>query len=121
MPNYTIEELNEALRVVTSTIRKCEDMQPKFAEGTPQHTLLRNRIKALHIAKSLIEGKPVADKYSMEELREALAPVSSIIRKCEKARSKFAEGTTQHARYDGILRAMHVSKSLIREEMDRKR
>jgi len=74
----------------------------------------------LQIAKSLIEGESVADKHSMEELRKALAPISSIIGKCEKARSKFAEGKTQHARYDGILRAMHVAKSLIREEMDRK-
>lgn len=54
MDKYTREELVEALRVVSSTISKCEKMQLKFAEGTSQHTLLKNRIKAMYISKSLI-------------------------------------------------------------------
>ena len=29
-------------------------MQLKFADGVPQHTLLKNRIKAMYISKSLI-------------------------------------------------------------------
>jgi len=44
-------------RVVSSTISKCEKFQPKFAVGTSQHTLLKNRIKALYISKSLITGE----------------------------------------------------------------
>jgi len=32
----------------------CEKIQPKFHEGTSQHTLLKNRIKALYISKALI-------------------------------------------------------------------
>ena len=54
MQEYTREELREALQVVTSTISNCEKIQPKFHEGTSQHTLLKNRIKALYISKSLI-------------------------------------------------------------------
>ncbi|MDU1350534.1 hypothetical protein [uncultured Clostridium sp.] len=54
MNKYTKEELIEALRVVSSTISKCEKIQPQFAEGTSQHTLLKNRIKAMYISKSLI-------------------------------------------------------------------
>lgn len=54
MDNYTDEELTEALQVVSSTISKCEKIQPKFAEGTSQHTLLKNRVKAMYISKSLI-------------------------------------------------------------------
>ena len=37
MEKYTREELIEALRVVSSTISKCEKFQPKFAVGTSQH------------------------------------------------------------------------------------
>jgi hypothetical protein len=48
---YTNEELNEALRQVALTISKCEKMQGKFAEGTSQCSLLRNRIKAMVISK----------------------------------------------------------------------
>lgn len=54
MEKYTREELGEALRVVSSTISKCEKIQPKFAEGTSQHTLLKNIIKAMYISKVLI-------------------------------------------------------------------
>ena len=52
---YTKEELQEALRAIASTISKCEKVQPKLKEGTPQHTLLIRRIKALQIASALIQ------------------------------------------------------------------
>lgn len=52
---YTKEELQEALRAIASTISKCEKVQPKLKEGTPQHTLLKRRIKALQIASALIQ------------------------------------------------------------------
>lgn len=54
MENYTKEELEEALKAIDSTIRKCEKVQPKLKEGTPQHTLLIRRIKALQISSTLI-------------------------------------------------------------------
>ncbi len=55
MDAFTREELEEALRAIESTIRKCEKVQPKLKEGTPQHTLLVRRIKALNIACALIQ------------------------------------------------------------------
>ena len=54
MDKFTKEELEEALRAIASTISKCEKVQPKLKQGTSQHTLLIRRIKALHIASSLI-------------------------------------------------------------------
>lgn len=113
MDKYTKEELLKALTVVSSTICKCEKAQLKFAEGTSQHTLLKNRIKAMHISKLIIIDEDVTDKYSKEELTEALPPVSSIISKCEKAQLKFVEGTPHHTRLNNIIKAMNISKSLI--------
>lgn len=55
MEDYTKEELEEALRAIDSTIRKCEKVQPKLKEGTSQHTLLIRRIKALNISSVLIK------------------------------------------------------------------
>ena len=55
MESYTKEDLEEALRAIDSTIRKCEKVQPKLKEGTSQHTLLIRRIKALNIASVLIK------------------------------------------------------------------
>lgn len=118
MNEYTIEELGEALQVVASTISNCEKMQLKFAEGTSQHTLLKNRIKALYISKALITDEGITSKYTKEELTEALPPVSSIISKSEKAQLKFAEGTSHHTRLKKIIKAMYISKALIEDEIN---
>ncbi|AFM42399.1 hypothetical protein Desaci_3514 [Desulfosporosinus acidiphilus SJ4] len=117
---YSREELAEASRVVSSTISQCEKIQPKFAEGTSQHGLLKNRIKAMYISKSLIADESSMNKYSKEELIEAVRPVSSIISKCEKAQLKFAEGTSHHTRFRNILKAMYISKSLITDEINKR-
>ena len=120
MDKYSKEELIQALRVVSSTISNCEKIQPKFAEGTSQHTLLKNRIKAMYISKSLIIDENVMDKYTKEELIQALPPVSSIISKCEKAQLKFEEGTSHHKRLESIIKAMYISKSLIIYEISKR-
>lgn len=120
MDKFTREELTEALRVVSSTIIKCEKMQLKFAEGTSQHTLLKNRIKAMYISEALITNENIMDKYTKEELIEALRPVSSIISKCEKAQLKFDEGTSHYTRFKSIIEAMYVSKALIADEISKR-
>jgi len=141
MDNYTNEELTEALLEVSSTINKCEKMQGKFIEGTSQHSLLRNRIKAMHISKLLIvnelskieqtldnragdvvqkcefERKNVLVHYTKKELTEARPPVVSVINKCEKAQGKFIEGTSHHTRLKKIIKAMYISKSLIEDQL----
>lgn len=48
------EELEEALRSLDSTLSKCEKVLPKLKVGSPQHTLLVRRIKALQISLALI-------------------------------------------------------------------
>jgi len=51
---FTRAELTEALRAITSTISKCEKVQPKLRPGSSSHTLLVRRIRALQIAAALI-------------------------------------------------------------------
>ncbi|SEW55821.1 hypothetical protein [Chitinophaga arvensicola] len=116
---YTKEELLAAKEVLSSTISKCEKIQPKFKEGTSQHTLLRNRIKAMYISKSLIMGERI-EKYTKDELLAALPPISSIISKCEKAQLKFEEGTAHYNSFRKTIGAMYVSKSLVVNEIDRR-
>ena len=53
---YTDEELEKSLQVIASVIKNCEKMLLKFKEGTSQHSLLRNRIKALNISQCLISN-----------------------------------------------------------------
>ena len=107
-------------QIVSSTISRCEKTQPKFVEGNSQHTLLKNRIKAMYISKSMITDKKVMDKYTKEELIEALRAVSSIISKCEKAQLKFAEGSFHHTCFKYMIKAMNISKSLITDEISKR-
>lgn len=120
MDKYTRKEMAEALGVVSSTIVKCEKFQLKFEEGTSQYSLLRNRIKALYISKALITGENIIDTYTKKELVEALAPITSIIRKCEKPIQKFEEGTSNYTRFKKIIDAMNISKSLITKEISKR-
>ena len=54
-PNcFARDDLQEALRAFASMISKTETTQVKFSPGTSQHTLARNRLKALRIASALI-------------------------------------------------------------------
>lgn len=125
MDNYTNEALTSALREVSSTISKCEKMQGKFAEGTSQCTLLRNRIKAMGISKVLIESElsqkeQMTDslgQYTKEELTEALRPVVSVISKCEKTQVKFDQGTSHHRRLENLIKAMDISRGLIEDQL----
>ncbi len=117
MDNYTNAELENALQVVSSAISRCEKAWPKFAEGTSQHTLLKNRIKALTIAKFLLTQDAGIGGYRKDELTDALRPISSIISKCETAQRKYAAGTPPYKRFAGMIRAMSVSKSLIEAEI----
>jgi len=55
MEGYTQQELTEALRAVNSIIHKCEKAQEKFPQGNSHHTLLKNRLKAMYISRSLLE------------------------------------------------------------------
>jgi hypothetical protein len=54
MSDFEKKDLEDALRAVNSIISKCEKAQEKFQEGNSQHTLLKNRLKAMYISKSLL-------------------------------------------------------------------
>ena len=114
------EDMEEALQAIASMIDRSEKSQKKFAQGTSQHTLLKNRIKALNIASSLITKKlaesDVADNFSEEDLQRTLAPIASLISKSEKAQQKLTQGTWQHSMLDGNLKALHMALPLLTEE-----
>ena len=56
MDNYTPDELQEALQPIASLISKSEKAQQKLAPGMWQHTMLRDNLKALHIARADDQG-----------------------------------------------------------------
>lgn len=102
MMEFSKEELEKAITFLSSTIINCERMQLKFSEGTSQHSLLKNRIKALYISKALLSGDKTTN-YISKDLREALSPIVSIINKTTKAQSKYEKGSSQFNRFQHII------------------
>lgn len=53
-------------------------------------------------------------EYSDDELREALAPIASLISKSERAQQKLAPGTWQHAMLRDNIKALRLASALMR-------
>jgi hypothetical protein len=120
MEKLAKRDIENALRIVSATIYKCERAKLKFNEGTSQHTLLKNRINALYISKALLTGENRIEEFSTQELLDAVRPVSSIISKCEKAQTKFSEESSYFIRLKEIINAMVISKEFILNEIDKR-
>lgn len=120
MNTYSQEELQNALKIISSSISNCEKIHTKFPEGTSQHSLLVNRIKSLKISKSLIENDDNIQTYTKYDLEKAFPPVISIIHKTEKAQSKFDEGSTQFKRLSSLIKAMYIANTFITNEISKR-
>ena len=117
MMEFSKEELEKAISLLSSTIINCEKMKLKFLEGTSQHSLLKNRIKALYISKFLLSGDKTTN-YTSQDLREALPPIVSIINKTTKAQSKYEKGSSQFNRFQHIIQSMLISKTFIDSQIN---
>ena len=119
MNNQPQSDLSEALKVISSTIRNCEKMLPKFDAGSSQNTLLQNRLQAMYIAKALIlEDR--SRQYSKEDLVNALQPIASILRKCRAGQEKHAVESPTFVRFQKIIDAMTIAQTLIETEIKNK-
>lgn len=113
MDKYSKTEISDALKIISSTISKCEKMLPKFEAGSSQHSLLQNRLKAMYISKALILDEPVDPQYSKADLENALLPVNSILQKCITGQEKHPLGTPTFVRLQKIIDAMNIAKTFI--------
>ena len=59
--NFSEQDLQKAHLALSSIASKCEKSSEKLKEGTPQYSLMRNRLKALHIALTLINKELMTD------------------------------------------------------------
>ncbi len=116
------KEREEALRSIADMIARSEKVQVKFAPGTSQHTLQKNRIHALRVAEALVKQQPAdcasAGAYTTEELARAQAPLDSLVSKSEKARQKLAPGSWQHNMLSDNLKALHLAGSLLAKALE---
>ena len=117
MDDFTRKDMEEALRAMALMIDRTEKAKEKFVQGTSQYTLQKNRLEALNIA-SLLILKELADSnvmnhYTKGDIEKALAPISSLISKSEKAQKKLAKGTWQHTMLSNNLKALYIALQLL--------
>ena len=118
MSNIKIES-DKALEVITSFIKRCEKAQLKFNAGTSQHTLLKNRLNALHISKALLFQEDT-EYIGNHDLKSALTPIASIISKCKKAQDKYSEDSVQYKQYINLIDAMILAEMAIINEINKR-
>jgi len=112
--NFTKEDLQEALRPIASLISKSEKAQQKLASGTWQHSMLRDNLKALHVAYALMNKEADdTNSFTPVDLQEALRVFTSMISKTEKSQVKFSPGTSQHTLARNRLKALRIASALI--------
>ena len=107
--------MNEILNFLDHTRELEEKFLPKFPEGTSQHSLLKNRIRALQTARELISGE---GRPSREELEFALPRIESMIHKMSKARDKYEPGSRNYKRFDPTVQAMKQVRTVIMQAME---
>jgi hypothetical protein len=119
--SFTKNELQDAIQPIASLISKSEKAQQKLAPDTWQHRMLRDNLKALHIASVLMNKEPEAQRYfSQDDLHEALHALASMISKTQKAQAKFTPETSQHTLLRNRLKALRIAEALIKVEMDKR-
>ena len=107
--------MNEILNYLDHTRELEEKFLPKFPEGTSQHSLLKNRIRALQPARELISGEGAP---SREELEFALPRIESMIHKMSKARDKYEPGSRNYKRFDPMVQAMKQVRTAIMQALE---
>ena len=107
--------MNEILNFLDHTRELEEKFLPKFQEGTSQHSLLKNRIRALQTARNLISGE---GRPSREELEFALPRIESMIHKMSKARDKYEPGSRNYKRFDPTVQAMKQVRTAIMQALE---
>lgn len=129
MCNFTEDEMQEALRPISSLMSKSKKAQQKLMPGTWQHTMLNDNIKALRYASVLIsrwsdygdqpERDDMARKPTQDDIQEYLRALAKMIDKTEKTQARFLPGTSQHTLQRNRLKALRIAEALIEAELDK--
>jgi hypothetical protein len=116
--NFTKEDLQEALRPIASLISKSEKAQQKLASGAWQHSMMRDNLKALHVAYALMNKEADdTNSFTRNDLQEALSAFASMISKTEKSQVKFSPGTSQHTLARNRLKALRIASAFISKSL----
>lgn len=108
MPSTPNTMTNDVLTELISTV---QHQVALFPEGSSQHTLQVNRLKALEVALALSHHETV----TLEDVKRAVAPLASLISKSEKALTKLKPDSWQAQR---LNRTLQTLQPLLRQICD---
>lgn len=106
---------------IASMIQRTEMALTKFTPGTAQHSLLTNRLQALEIAGALIAADGGVDDevaYDQPALEKAEAPLTSLLTKSTKSRTKVKAGSWQHKMLDENIAALERALALLTDKLE---
>jgi len=122
MGEQEMKKMTDALQAIEDMLTRSMKMQDKFKVGSPQHTLLVNRINALRIASSILSSEISKDDishfYTKHDLQSASTPLLSIISKSEKAILKVKRDSWQFKMLTDNLQALEIVMAKLREISD---
>lgn len=118
--NKPSDTLPEALRPLASLISKSEKAQQKLAPGSWQHTMLRDNLRALRLARVLMTGDAGGSaRVAPDDIRDALRALASMIGKTRTAQSTFKTGTSQYTLLRNRLKALRAAEKRVKAKVGR--
>jgi hypothetical protein len=102
--------------VLSELITTVQHQVTLFPKGSSQHTLQVNRLKALEVAQTVSRHGTV----SIEDLKQAVAPLTSLISKSEKALMKLKPDSWQAQRLERNVSALFPILSMIQQRLAEK-
>lgn len=119
MSEQEMNKMTDALQAVEDMLTRSVKMQDKFKVGSPQHTLLVNRINSLRIASSILScelsGNDILSMYSKDALQNASVPLVSIVSKSEKVILKLKPNSWQYKMLTDNLSALDIVLTRIKK------
>jgi len=103
------------IEYIESLISREEAFLAKFAPGTSQYSLLKNRISALNTVRDIITEERMP---SRDEVLFALPRIESIVGKLKKARDKYQADSRNYLRFDPDVRIMERARDIILKTME---
>jgi len=122
MTDYNSNSLELARKAIEDMLDRSVKAQAKFRPGTSQHSLQVNRIKALSISLALLStetAKTIHTRYSSQELVFAIAPLTSLIHKSEKAQTNLKPNTWQYSMLSSNLKALYLALDALNGVIDK--
>ncbi len=121
MQALTAGEMQAVLKPIESLLHKSEKAMEKLAEGTWQHAMLRDNVRALRLSRTLLTGGAgAAEALDRAALTHAQGALFDMLRRSEQAQQKFAEGTAQFTLQRNRIHALRVAEGLVAEALEAK-